>query len=62
MLNLDDESCIERGICSDILPQYFEVDEGRVRIRKDLDAAGFCPDSESLSQAMRDCPAGSIKA
>ncbi len=33
MLSLDDEVCIDGGICDDLLPQYFELSDGSVRIR-----------------------------
>ena len=33
MLSLDDETCIEGGFCADLLPQFFELTEGGVRIR-----------------------------
>ena len=33
MLRLDDDSCIDEGICGDLLPQFFELAEGSVRIR-----------------------------
>lgn len=33
MLSLDDEICIDDGNCNDVLPQYFELADGSVRIR-----------------------------
>lgn len=33
MLSLDDEVCIDGGICDDLLPQYFELSDGSVRVR-----------------------------
>jgi ferredoxin len=62
MLSLDDESCIECGICSDLLPQYFEVAEGRVRVREGLGPAGLEAGAEGLAEAMRDCPSGAIRS
>ena len=58
MLSLDDETCIECGICHDLLPQFFEVREGSVRVR-----AGADPDLDlqaEASGAVQDCPSGSI--
>jgi ferredoxin len=58
MLSLDDETCIECGICVDLLPQYFELAEGRVRVREGADAA---PGDRALADAAKDCPSGSIR-
>ncbi len=58
MLSLDDETCIECGICADLLPQFFEVVGGRVRVR--LGAPE--PDPEAAAEAARDCPSGSLRA
>ncbi len=32
MSSLDDD-CIEEGICAEVLPQYFELADGSVRVR-----------------------------
>jgi ferredoxin len=51
MLSLDDETCIEVGICGDLLPQYFEVAEGAVRVR--------AAQGEDRTQAGEDRPSAS---
>jgi hypothetical protein len=33
MLSIDEEICIEGGVCADALPQYFERVDGTVRVR-----------------------------
>jgi|GEM_PF-6295179 ferredoxin len=38
MISLDDETCIDRGICAEVLPQFFEVAEGEVRVRRGEDS------------------------
>ncbi len=60
MVSLDDETCIECGICVDILPQYFTVVGGRVEIRR---GAGSLEDADpsSVEAASEDCPTGSIQ-
>jgi ferredoxin len=37
MLSLEDDACIDDGICADLLPQYFELTDGSVRIRSGAD-------------------------
>jgi ferredoxin len=39
MFTLDDESCIEGGLCGDILPQFFELVDGIVRVRPEYGEA-----------------------
>ncbi len=34
MILNDDETCIVEGRCDDILPQYFEIVDGQVRVRE----------------------------
>ena len=58
MPGIDDDTCIECGICVDLLPQYFEVSGGKVRVRQDAPSGGM--DREALAAAARDCPAGSL--
>lgn len=72
MLSIDDDSCIECGICADLLPQYFEVVRGGVRVRAaaarrsaaGLDAAAWpdAADAEAIAAAIRDCPSGSLRS
>jgi ferredoxin len=64
MLSIDDESCIECGICVDLLPQYFEVEGGKVRVRGTTGSAAgsAAPDPDLLGEAKRDCPTGSIRS
>jgi ferredoxin len=59
MPSIDDDTCIECGICSDILPQYFEVSGGRVRVRPEVPSGSL--DAEALAAAARDCPSLSIR-
>jgi ferredoxin len=62
MLSLDDDSCIECGMCADLLPQYFEVAEGRVRVRPGVARSGVAEtDAAAIAAAARDCPSGSIR-
>jgi ferredoxin len=58
MLSLDDETCIECGICVDLLPQYFELSEGKVRVRPGVDASRA---DSAVADAAADCPSGSIR-
>jgi ferredoxin len=59
MPSVDDETCIECGICVELLPQYFEVVEGRVRARPG--SLGTEADRKALDEAISDCPSGSIR-
>ena len=61
MLSLDDETCIECGLCADLLPQYFELAEGKVRVRAGAGSLRAPPDEADIAGAVRDCPAGSIR-
>jgi ferredoxin len=61
MLSIDDETCIECGICVDLLPQYFEIVEGEVRVRRDFLRSGQEPDAAAIDEAARDCPGNSIR-
>jgi len=57
MIAVDDEKCIGCGLCVDLLPQYFELVDGHVRVR-DPEAA---PSGDStLDAALEDCPGGAI--
>jgi len=40
MFTLDDEACIDGGLCGDILPQFFELVDGIVRVRPEYGEAG----------------------
>jgi ferredoxin len=62
MISLEDETCIDCGICADVLPQYFEVAEGKVRVRGGAGLEGDESDREALEGVIRDCPSGSIRA
>lgn len=57
MLSLDDETCIECGICADLLPQLFEVRDGSVRLRQDAPPG----DAAEASRAVEDCPSLSLR-
>jgi ferredoxin len=61
MPSLDDETCIECGICVDLLPQYFEVVEGSVRVRPDCPEPADEDSLRALGEAIRDCPSGSLR-
>jgi len=51
MISLDDETCIECGICADILPQFFEVFGDKVRVRPGISHDGLEPDAETFKEA-----------
>jgi ferredoxin len=57
MISLDDETCIECGLCVDLLPQYFEVVEGKVRVKPGIDAAQA---DAAAVDIVDDCPSGAI--
>jgi hypothetical protein len=40
MSGFDDDACIDEGLCSDFLPQYFELVDGTVRVKSERDDAG----------------------
>jgi ferredoxin len=61
MLSLNDETCIECGICVDLLPQYFEVADGSVRVRRDAPDPVNPGDDAALKELARDCPSDSIR-
>jgi ferredoxin len=58
MLSLDDETCIECGICVDLLPQYFELSEGKVRVKPGVEASAA---DSAIGEVADDCPSGSIR-
>jgi ferredoxin len=58
VLSLNDETCIECGICADLLPQYFELADGKVRVKAGVDAGQA---DAALADAAADCPSGSIR-
>jgi len=66
MLSLDEGSCIGCGICVDLLPRYFEVAGGRVRLRASALKAsalkdGHESDVAALEACAGDCPSLSIR-
>jgi ferredoxin len=61
MISLDDETCIECGICADQLPQYFELADGKVRVKPGAgDSPEAAKDAKAIDDAAADCPTGSI--
>lgn len=59
MISLDDENCIDRGICAEVLPQFFEVAEGEVRVRRGEDRDDGEPERAALGDAVRNPSPGS---
>jgi len=53
MISLDDETCIDRGICAEVLPQFFEVAEGEVRVRRGEDSDDGEVEREALGDVVR---------
>ena len=45
------------GICADLLPQYFELADGKVRVKAGAEAG---QGDAALADAAADCPSGSI--
>ncbi|HTX72229.1 MAG TPA: ferredoxin [Rectinemataceae bacterium] len=58
MIRVDDDRCIGCGLCEDILPQFFEVVDGHVRVR-DAESASSDP---NVATAIEDCPGDAIFA
>jgi ferredoxin len=50
---VDDEKCISCGLCEENLPRYFELVDGKVRIKKAEAESG---DEDELEAARQDCP------
>ena len=59
MISLDDETCISCGLCVEHLPQYFEVADGKVRVRPGL--GDSAPEASAVAEAVEDCPSGALR-
>jgi ferredoxin len=56
-LYVDNEKCIGCGICDELLPEFFEMKEGKVFVKKpDFDET----EAEALLGAEEDCPGSAI--
>ncbi len=51
-----EEGCISCQLCSDMVPQVFQVDEGEDCIVKPEAGGLFAEKAEDIVEAARDCP------
>lgn len=57
-IKVDKEKCIGCGLCVSLCPEVFEVDEGKSRVKEEVDLE---KNKKCVKEAVQSCPVGAIE-